>query len=132
MVLALTKKKIEEEANNYESLKFFKKSKNVFVSFILFTEGMQLIRASQWDFSVFIWVLSESVIFAILTIFIYFNHRWAIAVFGIYYIIDKILIFSASAVIDGNAISKIILAAIVAVLTYATYRVATNLKGKKV
>ena len=79
-----TKEVIEKEANNYKGLGFFGKAKNLLVSFIivksvihcsyLLYKGTLVIDGSTIPTSLF------------LGIFIYLNHRWAIAAFFIWYL----------------------------------------------
>jgi hypothetical protein len=68
-------------------------------------------------------------VYLILSIFIYLNHRWAMIVFCLFYMGDKVLLIVSG---GGSPISPIIFGFIAAALTYASYRVADQLKKQSV
>ena len=128
MGLVPTTEQIEEEANSFENLGFFKKSKNVLVIFILVTTGISLFLIGTIEDAFGSGAAYELALSAILAIFIYFNHRWAMALFCIIYLANKIIFLLSG---FGSPFSQIIFAAIVVVLTYSSFRVATELKRNK-
>ena len=117
-----TKEVIEKEANNYKGLGFFGKAKNLLVSFIivksvihcsyLLYKGTLVIDGSTIPTSLF------------LGIFIYLNHRWAIAVFSIMALGEGVTRFT-----EGSEPLVLVVFGVVATLaSYRSYRVATQLK----
>jgi transposase len=70
----------------------------------------------------------ELALSVVLAIFIYFNHRWAMILFCIIYLANKaIFIFSGM----GTPISQIMYAAVALLMTYTSFRVASELKRTK-
>jgi len=132
MALFATKKEIKDEVNNYEKLTFFNKSKNVLVSFIIFISLVTFLLSGEKITETLLTVdgnfLAISVgINLILAFFIYQNHRWAMVVFCLIFVGDKITLISAGA----PAFSQFIFAVIAIMVTVTSYRVADQLKNKK-
>ena len=75
-----TKDEIIDEVNNYENSKFFTKSKNQLVTFILIISGMSVFLIGSFGIG---W--AGIAINLVLAGFIYRNHRWAIIVFALMY-----------------------------------------------
>tara|TARA_X000000368_G_C22622838_1_gene533034 strand:+ start:117 stop:503 length:387 start_codon:yes stop_codon:yes gene_type:complete len=117
-----TKEEIADEAKNYKDVKFFAKTKNQLLIFILIVSGISIFFIGSFDIS---WV--GIAIYLVLAGFIYLNHRWAIVVFALMYLADKILIISMGA----RPTTSIIFGAVALVLSYSAYRVATELKKQK-
>ena len=119
-----TKEVIEKEVNNYKGLGFFGKAKNLLVSFIivksvihcsyLLYKGTLVIDGSTIPTSLF------------LGIFIYLNHRWAIAAFFIWYLGERVLLNVVG--FDHTPVLSLIFVVLVTILSYQSYRVATQLK----
>ena len=114
-----TKEEIANEAKNYEDIKFFAKTKNQLLIFILIVSGISIIFIGSFDIS---WVGIAP--YLVLAGFIYLNHRWAIVVFALMYLADKILIVSMGA----RPVTQLIFGAVAQVLSNSAYRVATELK----
>jgi len=136
MYLIDSKEKIQEEVKNYENLSAKNKTKNGYVLFIVivslinyFSHGLLgelALTPSE--------VLSATIISLILAIFIYFNHRWAMAVWALIFIVDKIymLSFIASLNMSGGAIIvQIIFGYIAFCIAFNSIRVSTALKRIK-
>jgi hypothetical protein len=123
-----TMAKIEAEVNNYETLGFFRKSKNLLITFILVTEAIWLYRVSNVGSDNFVGLLIEPALISIIAGFIYLNHRWAIVTFIIYYMIDKFLVISSLPATESGALGGTILSAILIIISYSSFRVATILK----
>lgn len=122
-----TKEQIDEEANNYGNLSFFKKTKNALVAFILVISALSLFFIGNIEAAFGSGAIYELGFNVVLAAFIYFNHRWAMIVFCFIYIIDKVLFILGG---FGSPVSQIIFAAIAIMLTYTSFRVATALKRK--
>ena len=113
------------EVENYNNLSFFKKSKNVLATFVVAMSVLSffLIGAIEEIFGS--GAIYEIAFNLVLAAFIFFNHRWAMIVFCAIYLLNK-FIFILSFV--GSPISQIIFGAIAVLLTYSSFRVATELK----
>lgn len=129
------KQQIIDEAANYNALSFFKKSKNIYAAFIIFccvvTFGF-MVYTNNLSLTEFI--SNEAGIASLITVsiyllfafFVYLNHRWAMIIFCLLFLADKILMLLA-----GGSFSNIIFAGITLVLTIASIRVANQLKRLK-
>ena len=115
-----TKEEIQAEVDNYNNLTFFKKTKNVLVTFILVITGLSLLLAGELN--VEIWAV---LLYLPLVFFIYLNHRWAILLFGLLYVGDKIILIMAG----YFAIPQIIFGMIAVLVSYQSFKVASGLKN---
>ena len=132
MGIFATNEDTKHEVSNYQNLSFFKKSKNVLSTFIIAVSAFSFYLSSS--LSAQFGLSNEEFLYGIiinliLSIFIYLNHRWAMIVFCLFYIGDKILLLVNG---DGSPISPIIFGVIVTALSYASYRVADQLKKQSV
>ena len=119
-----SKKDIQEEVSGYSDLTFFKKTKNVFVLFIVFVVVISLYFFDSFSVS------SQEQLFGlgtylVLAVFIYFNHRWAIVVFTLMYLGDKVMLLAAG---FGSPVTQLLFGYIAALGAYQAFRVATLLK----
>jgi hypothetical protein len=126
-----TKKEIEQEAKSYETLSFFKKTKNILVSFIVFLVALNFYMSGltipeMISLSEGFTLIVAMGIYLIFALFIYLNHRWAMVIFCLIFVSDKIMFLLA-----GASPSQIVYAAIAIILTIASFRVATSLKNGK-
>ena len=113
-----TKEEIQAEVDNYNNLTFFKKTKNVLVTFILVITGLSLLLAGELN--VEIWSV---LLYLPLVLFIYLNHRWAILLFGLLYVADKIIF-----IIQGySPFTQIIFGVIAVLVSYQSFKVASGL-----
>jgi len=124
-----TKKEITEEAANYNQLKFFNKSKNVLVGFIVFVSLITFFLGGVTVNEMItipdgMLLAASIVINLILAFFIYMNHRWAMVIFCLIYAGDKLILITQGAF----PMPQIIFAAIAIMATVASYRVATQLR----
>lgn len=119
---------IEEEAVNFEELSFFKKTKNVLTVFILVTVALSLLFMGPIEEAVGSGAIYELAFSVVLAGFIYLNHRWAMILFCIIYVANKIIFIFLGI---GTPISSIIFGAIALMLTYTSVRVASSLKREK-
>ncbi|MDB9980634.1 hypothetical protein OAD65_00035 [Planktomarina temperata] len=117
-----TKDDIIGEAQNYEDLKFFAKSKNQLVTFILIVSGISIFFIGSFGIGLIGIALN-----LVLAGFIYLNHRWAIIVFALMYSADKILMLSMGA----RPTSLLIFWAVALIGSYSAYRVASQLKANQ-
>ena len=129
MGLFATKKQINDEVSNYEKLTFFKKSKNILVSFIIFTVLITFLLSGATITETLSVVDGNFLVISvgmnlILAFFIYQNHRWAMIVFCLFFVGDKIMYILGGA----PAIPQLIFAVIVIMATVSSYRVADQLK----
>lgn len=107
------------EAENYNSLGFFSKSKNQLIVFILLICALTFFAMNLSGAS------GYGIVFNLLVaVFIYFNHRWAIVLFALMYVGDKVVLISMGA----SPGSQIIFGAIAVLLAYSAFKVATELK----
>ena len=123
-----TDKEIKEQVSNYDDLTFFKKIKNVYVAAIILVCVITFFANDilPTDYSLEASGLIGTIIFyLILAAFIFYNHRWAMIVFCAIFILDKVYIMFF---LQVSPITQIIFGAIVVVLTYHSFRVATELK----
>ena len=123
-----TKKEIEQEVEVYETLSFFKKTKNILVSFIVFLVALNFYMSGlsipeMISLSEGITLIVAMSIYLIFALFIYLNHRWAMVIFCFVFVSDKIMFLLA-----GASPSQIVYAVIAIMLTIASFRVATKLK----
>jgi hypothetical protein len=136
MYLIDSKEKIQEEANDYENLAIKNTTKNGYVFFIIFiliinyfTHGfLGEFALSKSE------VLVSSIVYFILAIFIYFHHRWAMAIWAFMFIVDKMymIFFIASLSISSGAfLMQIFFGYIAFALAFNSIRVATSLKRIK-
>ena len=122
-----TDKEIKEEVSNYDDLTFFKKVKNIYVAAIVIvciTTFFANNRLPGMDIDasgIIIYIILN----LILAAFIFYNHRWAMIVFCASFVFDKVYIMFFQQVAP---ITQIIFGAIAIVLTYHSFRVATELK----
>ena len=141
MFLIDSKEKIQEEANNYENLAFKNKTKSGYVLFIiLVTLNIYFFQGLLSEFALAPFalapseVLSATILYLILAIFIYFNHRWAMVVWALLFIAEKIyfLSFIASLNMSGGAIIvQIFFGYIAFSAAFNSIRVSTALKRIK-
>lgn len=118
-----SKDEIEKEVNNYNDLGFFKKSKNGLLLFVVFVSAISILVSIFLGPAIGISPLSAA-LYLLFVPFIYFNHRWAMVVFAILYIGDKVVFIAAG----SPPVSQIIFGTLVAVLSYQSFCVATQLK----
>lgn len=116
-----TNDELREEAENYNDLKFFSKTKNQLVTFILIVSGISFFFIGSFDIGSI-----GIAINLVLAVFIYLNHRWAIVVFALLYLLDKIMMISMGA----RPVSQLIFGAVALALAYVAFRVATEIKNK--
>ena len=114
-----TSEQIKEEVSNYDELTFFKKIKNILIVFILVMSALSYYI--NYTTGTFIDVVFAIPIYLILVAFIFYNHRWAMIVICGLTMMDMFAMGPFGA-------TEIIIAAIVVVLTYHSFRVATALK----
>ena len=69
-------------------------------------------------------------IYFFLGIFIYLNHRWAIALFAIGYLTERVFLVATDMV--NLSLLPLLYGVIVAVVAYRSFRVATQLKKNAV
>lgn len=124
MGLIPSKEAITSEVDNYETLGFFKKSKNTLAVFITVISLISLAMAETLGLEYIMFSMGFNLLLAV---FIYFNHRWAMVLFCGIYLLDKVLFIISQ---TGYPISQIIFGAIALVLTMTSYRVATKLRNK--
>ncbi len=103
----------------YEVLTFFKKIKNILVVYILVLDGLSVYI--NYTTGTFIEVVLAIPIYLILIAFIFYNHRWAMIVICWLTLMDMFAM-------GWFGTTEIIIAAISVVLTYHSFRVATELK----
>ena len=121
-----TKEEITKEAENYNILTFFKKTKNILVTFIIGISLFNLlIRWSIINTEMFVSIG----IYVVLAAFIYFNHRWAMVIFALLFTLDKVMIMIA--IMPRISISSLVFTAIALILSYGSYLVANELKRAK-
>ena len=114
-----SREEIEGEASKYNELKFFAKSKNQIVAFILIVSGMSIFLIDRFEY---LWV--GIVFYLVLAGFVYLNHRWAILIFAIMYSLDKILMISMGA----RPFSQLLFGAVALIVSYSAFRAATEIK----
>ena len=122
-----TKEVIEKEANDYKELSFFRKSKNKLVSFIVVvTVWSYLVSIGSYPID----LLPIAIFNMAVASFVYFNHRWAIVVFAISYVGGKVflVVLAIANSQSTHMMFALIVGAIVTILSYQSYRVATQLK----
>lgn len=136
MSFFIKKEEAESQANNFATLGFFKKSNNQLVAFIIFISLLTLLMTNflveklnensepTQNIEIFIGIA----VYLLLAVFIFFNHRWAMIVFALLYIADKIILISSGV---GFPISQIMFGAIAVSLTYNAFKDATALKKQK-
>ena len=112
---------IEKEVNDYKQLGFFGKSKNLLVSFVIVTSVISYFVHFP------VWIVS---LYFFLGIFIYLNHRWAIALFAIGYLTERVFLVATDMV--NLSLLPLLYGVIVAVVAYRSFRVATQLKKNAV
>lgn len=115
-----TKEEIQAEVDNYNNLTFFKKSKNVLVTFSLVIIGISVLLAGKLN--VEIWIV---LLYLPLVLFIYLNHRWAILLFGLLFVGDKIILITQG----YSPFTQIIFGVIAVLVSYQSFRVASGLKN---
>jgi len=120
-----TKIEIEKEANDYENLGFFKKSKHVLVLFVVATFVLSYLVFENYGIE--LWAPGQSLVYLIPAVFIYHNHRWAIVLLPILYLGDTLSFFINSEW-QVSPLPLIILGLIAVLFSYRSYRVATQLK----
>ena len=108
---------IEKEVNDYKQLGFFGKSKNLLVSFVIVTSVVSYFVYFP------LWIV---LLYFFLGIFIYLNHRWAIALFAIGYLTEKVFLVVADMV--NSSLLPLLYGVIVTIAAYRSFRVATKLK----
>lgn len=134
-----TKEEMWEEAENYHTLKFYNKSKNLIMLFLAvglliylwLTAKNNVVDLPNTDLVSNITrddVVAGFLLYAFLSIFVFFNHRWAMVVVALLYTADKILIMLGS---DTTPIAQLIFLAILLGLSYRAFFVASNLKKIK-
>lgn len=121
MGLLTTKEDILEEVSAYYSLPFHKKTKNLLVLLIIAICVFSLLFAGV---SLAIY---DVVLYLLLSVFIYLNHRWAIALFGVLITFDKII----SLIVSYN-FGHLLILLLALMFTYDAFRVATELKKNTV
>jgi hypothetical protein len=136
MYLIDSKEEIQEEANNYENLAVKNKTKNGYVLLItIVTLINYFFHGLLGEFALApSEVLSATILSLILAIFIYFNHRWAMVIWALFFIVDKIymLSFIASLNMSGGAIIvQIFFGYIAFSVSFNSIRVSTALKRIK-
>ncbi len=141
----LTKKEFIKEAANYDSLNFFKKSKNILIIFIVLTTipyffspffPLNITVDETYNPSVaFMAYVSSSLFFniahLIFALFIFFNHRWAMRLFFILFIIwpgTLVSTYYQGGEFDMNLVLHAFFGLVALALTYRSYGVATALK----
>jgi hypothetical protein len=113
------------DAENYQDIKFYKKSKNILIFLYLAVALVSynlLPDIAGYDR---VDVLVGTLFYLFFLPFIYFNHRWAIVVPCLMYLGDKILFM-----MDGtaNPIFHILFGLVALSLSYQSYVTATHLK----
>jgi predicted membrane protein len=108
---------IKKEVNDYKKLGFFGKSKNLLVSFIIITAVISYFVYFP------LWIV---LIYFFLGIFIYLNHRWAIAIFATGYLAEKLFLVVADMV--NSSLLPLLYGVIVTIAAYRSFCVATQLK----
>ena len=119
---------INEEIENYDYLPFSKKSKNLLSTFVVFCVFLTVVLQEGLnlsDLTIYVSITYNLV----LALFIYFNHRWAMLMFCIVFVIDKLVFIFAY---QTSIIFQLIFGAVAVSLTMTAYKVATTLKSKKV
>jgi hypothetical protein len=141
----LTKKEFIKEVANYDSLNFFKKSKNILIIFIVLTSvpyffspfnTFALTNEMAYNPSpAFMTYVSFSAFFNIVhfitAVFIFFNHRWAMRLFFILFIIWPGTLASTyfqGGGVDSNLVLHAFFGLVALALTYRSYVEATVLK----
>ena len=125
-----SKEEAIQEAESYSNLTFFKKSKNLLITFIVaisvLSVGLSMYgNVGNYRFED---VIIDIVVYLILLPFIYFNHRWAMALFCLIYGTGKFILMAQRI---GTPISHIIFLLIAVSLTYKCFLVASYLKKQK-
>lgn len=117
---------VRDEAERYPDLKFLKKSKNVLAVFVLGMASVSLLGMPMlFGLDDLPGVLLGVLIYYVLAVFIYLNHRWAMVAFIVVYLTDKVLL-----VLDGVGFpaGHAFFGTLAAFVTYRSVRVATELK----
>ena len=125
MAWILTKEQIEKEAKSYSTLPFYKKSKNIYFGFIIYILFISVfLSAEQFNLSqeILIFVLFYNSVFAM---FIYYNHRWAMAAFCLVYLYDRYI--SITQYNLGAPLEELFYAALSLSLTYRSIMVSNYL-----
>ena len=140
-IFFVKREEIEEEANNYETLGFFKKSKNDLIIFITVlyvlgvTLGMTFLqpeldfpwKGGEFATALFTPHIADIIIYSVVMVFVYLNHRWAIALLTIMYLASKVLF-----IIGGlSSVPQLFFGFIATMAAYRALRVATQLKNNK-
>jgi|TARA_B100001094_G_C17739613_1_gene580551 hypothetical protein len=114
-----------DDIDNYLELGFFKKSKNLLVTFILVVVSITFFLQALFGLDPFTasFAVFYNLIFAF---FVFYNHRWAMIAFLVIYMLDR-LIFLLDGL--GNPISHFLWSGIALYLTYHSYITATKLKS---
>jgi len=115
-----SKEEIQKEVSGYSELTFFKKTKNVLVSFIVFVVVISLYFFDSYGIDFF-----GLGAYLVLAVFIYFNHRWAIVVFSLMYLADKVLLLAEGL---GSPATQLFFGYIAVLIAYQAFRVANLLK----
>lgn len=141
----LTKKEFIKEAANYDSLNFLKKSKNILIIFIFLTSVpyffspfylLDITNEVAYNPSPsFMTYTTFSLFFNIahfiFAVFIFFNHRWAMRLFFILFIIWPGTLASTyfqGGGVDWNLALHAFFGLVALALTYRSYEVATAMK----
>ena len=126
-----TDKEIKEEVSNYDDLTFFKKIKNIYVAAIVLictlTYFLSDLFASMLNADASS-VKNSIILYLILAAFIFYNHRWAMIVFCVLFVLDKALMAFYQ---KGYPLTQIIMGAVAVAITYHSFSVATELKKKQ-
>ncbi|PHR62885.1 MAG: hypothetical protein COA47_02175 [Robiginitomaculum sp.] len=134
-----TKEEMWEEAENYHTIKFYNKSKNLIIVFLAIgmllslwlTANNNVVDLSNTDLVsnlTRVDVIYGFSLYAFFLIFVFFNHRWAIILVALIYTADKVLIMIGS---GTSPIGSLIFLAILLGLSYRAFFVASNLKKIK-
>ena len=120
-----SKDEILREVENYNELSFFKKSKNVLAIFVVAISALSFFLIGAIEEMFGSGAIYEIAFNLFLAVFIFLNHRWAMIVFCAIYLLNKFIFILSFA---GSPISQVIFGAIAVLLTYSSFRVATELK----
>ena len=125
-----SKEEAIQEAESYGDLTFFKKTKNVLITFIVAVSILSVGLAMYGNMESFRFedVIIDVVAYLVLLPFVYFNHRWAMVLVCLLYGAGKFIMIALGL---GTPISHLIFLMIAVSLTYKSFLVASYLKKQK-
>lgn len=85
----------QTEAKTYGYMPSYKKSKNILVMIIAAIAGFSVLLAPAPE------TMASAVVYAILLIFVFMNHKWAMVAVGVLFSLDKLVVMAATGSLVG-------------------------------